>query len=173
VAWKLGLNINKSSSWVHPIIARRTKYLFLFRWCNVLQHKSFVANILIFFCWCWFSHGLVWSIMHNSPLSPPSSFFLPKQVEQEAFHSIMDKANYEKFMTSRNLEISFWWCKEVMFHFSIYIHDARCMDMCAMSSLKLGSLKLLICFGMAFNALVFFECVHTNCANVNAISNND
>ncbi len=60
-----------------------------------------------------------------------------------------------------------------MFHFSIYTHDARCMDMCAMSSLKLGSLKVLICFGMEFNGLVFFEFVHRTCANVNAISNNN
>jgi hypothetical protein len=42
-----------------------------------------------------------------------------------------------------------------------------------MSSLKLGSLKVLICFGMEFNGLVFFEFVHRTCANVNAISNNN
>jgi hypothetical protein len=60
-----------------------------------------------------------------------------------------------------------------MSHFSTYTHDVRCMDMCVMSYLKLGSLRFLICFGMALNAFIFFECVHTNCANVNVLSNNN
>ncbi len=47
--------------------------------------------------------GFVWSIMDNLPLSLPSSFFLPMHVEQEALHSIQQKANdnYDDFMPSR------------------------------------------------------------------------
>jgi hypothetical protein len=47
-------------------------------------------------------HGLVRSIMDNLPLGPPSSFFLPMHVEQEALHSIPQEANdnYDDFITS-------------------------------------------------------------------------
>ncbi len=44
------------------------------------------------------------SIMDNLPPSPPSSFFLPMHVEQEALHSIQQKANdnHDNFMESRD-----------------------------------------------------------------------
>jgi hypothetical protein len=42
-----------------------------------------------------------------------------------------------------------------------------------MSYLRLGSLKFLICFGITFNSFIFFECIHTNCASVNVLSNNN
>jgi hypothetical protein len=35
----------------------------------------------------------MWPIMDNLPPSPPSSFFLPMHVEQEALHSIQQMAN--------------------------------------------------------------------------------
>ncbi len=37
--------------------------------------------------------GFVLSIMDNLPSSPPSYFFLPMHVEQEALHSIQQMAN--------------------------------------------------------------------------------
>jgi hypothetical protein len=42
--------------------------------------------------------------MDNLPRSPPSSFFLPMHVEQEALHSIQQEANdnYNDFMASRD-----------------------------------------------------------------------
>jgi hypothetical protein len=33
----------------------------------------------------------MWSIMDNLPPSPLSSFFIPKQVKQEALHSIKEE----------------------------------------------------------------------------------
>ncbi len=37
--------------------------------------------------------GFVLSIMDNLPSSPPSYFFLPMHVEEEALHSIQQMAN--------------------------------------------------------------------------------
>ncbi len=44
------------------------------------------------------------SIMDNLPLSPPSCFFFPMHVEQEALHSIQQAAddNYDDFMAFRD-----------------------------------------------------------------------
>jgi hypothetical protein len=51
----------------------------------------------------------MWSTMDNLLSSPPSSFFLPMHVEQEALHSIQQEANdnYNEFIASRdrNFEI--------------------------------------------------------------------
>ncbi len=46
----------------------------------------------------------MWSIMDNLPLNPPSFFFLPMRVEQEALHSIQQEANdnYDNFMAFRD-----------------------------------------------------------------------
>ncbi len=43
----------------------------------------------------------MWSIMDNLPPSPPS-FFLPKQVKQEALHSIVEEVNYKESMASKD-----------------------------------------------------------------------
>jgi hypothetical protein len=39
--------------------------------------------------------------MDNLPPSPPS-FFLPKQVKQEALHSIVEEVNYKESMASKD-----------------------------------------------------------------------
>jgi hypothetical protein len=51
--------------------------------------------------------------MDNLPPSPPSSFFLPMHVEQEALHSIQQMANdnYDDFMASRDKAFEIRMCK--------------------------------------------------------------
>jgi hypothetical protein len=45
--------------------------------------------------------------MDNLPLSPPSSFFLPKQVKQEALHSIVKEVNYKESMAFKDKDSRF------------------------------------------------------------------
>jgi hypothetical protein len=44
----------------------------------------------------------MWSIVDNLPLNPLSFFFLPKQVKQEALHSIVKEVNYKESMASKD-----------------------------------------------------------------------
>jgi hypothetical protein len=45
--------------------------------------------------------------MDNLSFSPPSSFFLPKQVKQEALHSIVEEVNYEESMAFKYKDFRF------------------------------------------------------------------